>query len=1209
MSEAMRVSEVIDRDLNDEPQSVVRVSDSGTLASDLREYVLTDALAGEFAKVLEHIIEGGETRGAGIWVSGFFGSGKSYFAKLAGHLLANTPVGTATARDLFAHHLQDGRPHDQRIRELFQQATIHKVAPRLVMFDITAESTSSDSTVGMTFLRAFYQSFGYSRIVAFAEREAELEAAGKYQEFTRLYEQKSGVSWAEDKDLNSSDYRLAECLATLLPQRYPSSEVAWQSLDRATRQGEQTTIGDIVAALRRWLDGASGRSLLFVVDEVGAWASRDLRRVEEIRAMIEAFGDAGHIAVIATSQEALSSVVQNTTSDGGLLQRLTARFRTNVHLESSEVGTVIEQRILLKKATAHPTMGTLWSRHAAQVTDVAAPPGLELGGIQYPKPNAANFADDYPFLPYQLPAAADIFGAMRGVRVSAGARSMLKVAFDATRGLAGRPLGAVVSWDRIFDAANRDNEFAAEEYLGSQGLTYLRQADRDVTDVPIVPSRLLKILWLIGKSARIPRTVPNLARLLLDDLSADLQQLERDVERTLIALEGATFVRSETGSKQWQFLSQDQVTVEKLVQEIARDLTAKEVRDEVSRLYTDALKQAYTGRLRHGKSNTQFTYGLFFNDAPLANESAPVSLRAVVVGSGTAHLAKQAEEQNTANLDAPLVVWLLEPGERLEERVRRALAIERLPDSEEYRRVATARTKIEADNLRADADRLRREAEEQVARALGGGRLLYAGQTIDLDGTTTRTQVETALKDRIDIAYDRFAEGDRVFNANNVDKLFTVPAADRAGLDPTLGLFSPDGHLNGANVLAEEMAGYLTHTTKTAGADVVAHFDRQPFGWQADLVRYVATAMFVDGKLSALDKNGKRYENPREQGAKALFGTAPFRATRLEVQEDSLSPAELSQARQLLTDLGVAPDSGDEIAVREATQRLHTRLVGRLGILAQARDADLPLPTAYDAIPQTVEEIATGGSRAVVIRALLAQAEALREADANLARLETFAAHGGFVQFTRSRRLLEAVRSAGLDDDSESGELAHAATQLDALYEQRRVLDEWDGQYKNYRAAIVRGFRAAYEPLRRKVAEETQAANADIREMPEYATLKVDGTMQVRTEYLGKQRPLDPVPMPALHDEQQLLAANDEYRISHLRTILDALPGQTASARAFVRKLAASEEDRQRTVVWKTADAFGTHRFEKEEDVDAAFDAAKEAIKTLVRQGKIVEIA
>lgn len=924
--------------------------------------------------------------------------------------------------------------------------------------------------------------------------------------------------------------------------------------------------------------------------------------------MIEAFGDAGRVAVIATSQEALSSVVQNTTSDGGLLQRLTARFRTNVHLESSEVGTVIEQRILLKKATAHPTIGALWTRHAAQVTDVAAAPGLELGGIQYPKPNAANFAADYPFLPYQLPAAADIFGAMRGVRVSAGARSMLKVAFDATRGLANQPLGAVVSWDRIFDAANRDNEFASEEYLGSQGLTYLRQADRDVTDVPLVPSRLLKVLWLIGKSARIPRTVPNLARLLLDDLGADLQQLEGDVERTLVALEGATFVRLETGTKQWQFLSQDQVTVEKLVQEIARDLTAKEVRDEVSHLYTDALKQAYTGRLRHGKSNTQFTYGLFFNDAPLANESAPVTLRAVVVGSGTAHLAKQAEEQNTANLDAPLVVWLLEPGERLEDRVRRALAIERLPESEEYRRVATARTKIEADNLRADADRLRREAEEQVARALGGGRLLYTGQTVDLDGTTTRTQVESALKDRIAIAYDRFAEGDRVFNANNVDKLFTVPAADRAGLDPTLGLFSPDGHLNGATVLAEELTGYLTHTTKTAGADVVAHFDRQPFGWQADLVRYVATAMFVDGKLSALDKNGTRYENPREQGAKALFGTAAFRATRLEVQEDSLSPTELSQARQLLTDLGAAPDGGDEIAVREATQKLHTRLIVRLGILAQARDADLPLPAAYDAIPQTVEEIATGGSRAVVIRALLAQAAALREAESCLARLEQFAEHGGFVQFSRSQRLLGAARSSGLTDDPGATDLEYAATQLDALREQRRVLEEWDGLYKTYRATIVHAFKAVYEPLRRKVAEETQAANAAIRAMPEYQALKLDATTQIRERYLGKKRPLDPVPMPDLKGEQELLQANDEYSIPYLRTILDALPTQAAAARAFVRQLAASEEDRKRTVIWKTADSLTTQRFATETEVDTAFDAAKEAVKALVRQGKIVEI-
>src|SRR5207244_6726051 len=103
----MKIRDVIERDLADEPQSVVRVHEVGTLQTDLREYVLTDQLAREFVKILEPVVQsakppGSQTDRVGVWVSGFFGSGKSHFAKIAGHLLADTPVAGETARSLFA---------------------------------------------------------------------------------------------------------------------------------------------------------------------------------------------------------------------------------------------------------------------------------------------------------------------------------------------------------------------------------------------------------------------------------------------------------------------------------------------------------------------------------------------------------------------------------------------------------------------------------------------------------------------------------------------------------------------------------------------------------------------------------------------------------------------------------------------------------------------------------------------------------------------------------------------------------------------------------------------------------------------------------------------------------------------------------------------------------------------------------------------------
>src|SRR5438309_11264764 len=123
----MKIRDIIERDLADEPQSVVKVYEDAKLKTDFQVYVLEGELPREFAKVLEPIVDsarpaGGGTGNVGIWVSGFFGSGKSHFAKVAGHLLANTPIGGETARSMFRHHLQAGRPGDDAVAEYIQQA-------------------------------------------------------------------------------------------------------------------------------------------------------------------------------------------------------------------------------------------------------------------------------------------------------------------------------------------------------------------------------------------------------------------------------------------------------------------------------------------------------------------------------------------------------------------------------------------------------------------------------------------------------------------------------------------------------------------------------------------------------------------------------------------------------------------------------------------------------------------------------------------------------------------------------------------------------------------------------------------------------------------------------------------------------------------------------------------------------------------------------
>lgn len=1229
----MKIKDIIVRDLRDEPQPTVRVYEDAQLKTDFSEYVLTDGLARQFDEVLSRIVETAKpaapgTNSVGVWISGFYGSGKSHFAKVAGHVLADTPIDGRGARDRFRELLHAGRPPHERLRELLQEMENYGLSATVVPFDIQTTYSPEDRNVAITFLRALYRRLGLSSLIPFAERELELQRTGLYAEFVRAFEAETGRDWEQQKHLAGSLSDVARCLAKVSAEK--SADEYRDDLAFEQNAAKGMTIEDVTRRLVRWLDGVEGdgsgpHRLVFVADEVGAWAGGHGDRIEQVRGFVEHLGVVaqGRIWLIATAQERLSDVVQRAPEmDGRVLrdlqQRLEARFRTNVHLESSEVGTVIEERVLEKKASARPQLEALWRRHEAQLAGIAAPPGVEVGG-NYPAPDLENFVRDYPFLPYQIPAAADLFGAMRGPKVSPGARSMLKVVFDAVRSVADDELGRVISWDRIFDSANSENEFADERYLGGQGLSYLLSADRDVPDAPIVPSRVLKVLWLTQWNPRIPRTVANLARLLVDRLDADVVQLERDVEATLRALTDRSFVRYEPATGQWKFLTQDQVTVEKIVQRIAEeDVKIADLREAKEQLYSTQLRAEFTGRITHGRSNTAFDYGVFYGETALKNEDAPVSLRLALEGTPT---AEAAAERGRTQLDAPVVHWVVPVPDKLDERLKRVLAIERLPADEELRRVATDRTKAEVDELRNEAEQLRSDLAREVGAALAAGMLYHGGKQVRLQAQgpggrrgaapSARAQVEEAIRERIDACYTRFREGDLVFDAENVERLLAAAPADRAQLDPELGFFDGSGHLLPDHPVLEAVTRHLSTSTKTTGNDLIERFRKPPFGWPADLIRYAVAALFVDGRITPRDQHGRVWDDPRQRETRALFGTAAFRKARFDVEEQPLTAAEREAARSLLADLGATPEDQGEIALKEAIVQLGAKLVEREQAVLKAREANVPLPEVFDRIDALRQDLLGAGSRPKVVRALLANEASLREVDAALRRLEVFIHHNGPAGYRRARELLELALEAGLADDPEHGHaFSEAQEEWAAVEDQARVLEEWDGRLQDLRAGVVEAYRAVYVPLREELARRVREARASLTAMPEYEELTPSAHAELRVRFLAEGRSLAEVSEPELRDEEQLVRASRELSIPHIRARLAALDGELAAAKALLVELVAAErgEGEPEVVVWEPARFFSGTQFTTEDEVDMVFEDAKEEVKGLIRDGKVVRI-
>ena len=178
MTTPQLIKTLFDKNIDRKIEEVIKVdqTDEQIIRDEIDEYVVTPAIRSHYVHVFETYQDTPNKphEGIAIWVSGFFGSGKSHFAKLIGHLAANTSTDGGPARDLFLTRLRPGNERLDRIAGLLQQADTHHLKAQLVAFDITALHGDATENVGRIFLRALFRELGLSGVISFAELEIEV---------------------------------------------------------------------------------------------------------------------------------------------------------------------------------------------------------------------------------------------------------------------------------------------------------------------------------------------------------------------------------------------------------------------------------------------------------------------------------------------------------------------------------------------------------------------------------------------------------------------------------------------------------------------------------------------------------------------------------------------------------------------------------------------------------------------------------------------------------------------------------------------------------------------------------------------------------------------------------------------------------------------------------------------------------------------------
>jgi len=1159
----MKIQDVLARDLSKKIDPVVKVYDLESLAEDMRQFVITDSLAKEFRKFLDSFTESLQRRIRGgdggdamaVWIAGFFGSGKSHLAKVLGYLLQNDviePENEQSAIDIFSVHLDDPTlPGASDLRALLYEVE-NGAWCKTIAFEIKSRlDQANPESVTESCLRAFYESLNLSETIWLARLERKLQDEGKYQGFLNAYKSKTGREWNEDRPEHGFyGDDIAAALSESLEKPIDSIE---EMIETYQRDHSRVTAENLAQEITKWLDELAKDvkpkepHLIFVIDEMGQFIGDDDGKIHELQGIVEQAGvqGKGRIWFICTGQEALDQVVERTGLRLSMLGKLDFRFSTKIPLTGEDVRKVVHQRLLRKKEAKIEAVEKLYKENEGRFEELCRL-GIER---QLAALESESFVAAYPFMPITIPLVQELFNAMRGFKLSGSERSMIDVTQGTLIELAEQSLGVLTPMDLIFDQVA--DELSSSEYLGGTGLKQIRDSDRQVPGTPIPPSRVLKTLWLISRENWIPRTPETIAKLLAQTILDDLATLRLGVEETLKALQKAGIVGRDEATGQYRYLSEQERGIEEEIIDNIRNYGV----GVAKRKATDLLKSGVLTkakfsdfRIQLGKSGV-IPFCVKLDSEPISSTG---EIQIEISSPLSAPNVDQIEQENLARgVKGRVLWWVAAHDETLVEKLKRIEALEKIPNlpkwrndrSDETQRVIKAKEKEKAD--------LENHVMKLIEVCLKEGTFFYAGDQADLEGSK---DFKTINQEFVGVVaqnlYNRFDIADKEYDEANIPRYLKSTTKKVNQLDPKLGLFDAQGHLQRNSPLVEtifdELALRKDEGETLEGKALLEQFSMIPYGWPDSLVRLVLAAMFRGGVvyLQPTDSDQPIYDidDPRVEG---LY-TKPtqFRKTRFYPTVGGLTPKEIKVAKEGLIALGetAVPDTAHGLA--ERIHRVGTGTTEQARRIAtRVRDIDLPLPETYKRAEPVTAKALDLRDPVACVRRFIEDRGAWKEVSDFLAAYQEFVDQKRDRSFRSYAQLVEFASAWPNFEETEGGEKAkEAIAEFDAIIASKDIMTKWKA-LQEATLVVVDHYRKGYKEVLKACENKILAFKADIQEAEVFQRLDKARKTKVLDAFFGSGETLEVPKVDGLKTPEELIEATHHKKKSELEALRMAVPG------------------------------------------------------------------
>ena len=864
-------------DINRKISGVIKVDQDteSIVEQDLSEYVITKELKKHFIDFFSRYSDSFDnpTDDIGVWISGFFGSGKSHFLKILSYILENKEIKGVKTVERFREKFYD----DPATFMMIDKATQVPTETILFNIDIEGPMEKDKTAVLRVFVKMFYKHLGfYGENLKVAKLEQYIDRRGKTEEFRQVFEEKNGDSWLESRDIfDFCEDEVVESLMEVLEMSETSARNWFDSSEEI-----DISICKLVSEIKDYVETKPDNfRLLFMIDEVGQYIGADTDMLMNLQSLVEKIGSEcmGKVWVMATGQEALDEIIRVRT-DG--FSRIQARFKTRLSLTSSSADEVIQKRILCKNEDANLYLEDVYDKQK-NVMDNLFKFREALGDIRgFEGPN--EFSINFPFVPYQFILLQKVFTEIRkhgnaGKHHSGAERSMLSGFQETAQRIQDRDEYALVSFWMFYDTVHT--------FLDGSIRRVIERAERAAADkkgLEPIDTDVLKLLYMVRYvDGDIPANLDNIVIMMAEDIRMDKIAEKEKIQKSLDRLIRQNYI-ARTGET-YNFLTDAEQDVEREIKDEYVD--PSEITRRISEMVFASL---YTSKKFRYDKKYDFDFNKKVDGVNYGNPVEGMELEIYTIA--TSEIDKQELRLKTESKNKVLLVLgdteyynFIENSMKIDKFARKK-NIPQLPKSMQ-------------DIIRGkqdDAEHYKEDAIDELKEAFNKAKFYIDGDKVTIKAGSPQAKIDEALEYLVSNVYNKL---DLINKNTDTDEDIYNILSGKEDDGVMLGLESN-------RKAATEVETFLVTQNKqhlpTSMADVQKRFTSIPYGWRERDVAAVVARLIYEQK-AIVKYGGETIRADDTRLPELLYKRSEIGKTKIQKRE-MISIQKIKEAREFLRD-------------------------------------------------------------------------------------------------------------------------------------------------------------------------------------------------------------------------------------------------------------------------------------------------------------------